>query len=60
MKIKEQRTLTWTRKELEAIMIAAAGLPADVKLDYFSVESACLVAPQPVVHMSVTLGETES
>lgn len=60
MKIEDRRYITFTRKELERAMLAAAGLPADTVINSFSVDSACLAAPQPVVSMSVTVGERDA
>lgn len=41
-------------------MLSAAGLPADTTINYFSVESAALGVPQPVVTMSVAVGKSEA
>lgn len=60
MKIEDRRYITFTRKELERAMLAAAGLPADTQINSFSVESASLAPPQPVVSMSVTVGQREA
>lgn len=60
MKVEDRRFITFTRKELEAALIAAAGLPADTTINSFTVESACLAPPQPVVSMSVTIGQSEA
>lgn len=55
MKIEHRRTYSFTREELEQAMLIAAGLPADVKLEFFSADSEHTASP--AVRMTVIFSE---
>ena len=59
MKKEVTRKFALSRSELQDVVRHALGIPTEVTLDSFTMESAALADPQPVLWLSYTQSEED-